>query len=149
VPARADAIVRAARGAGLAVARRSAGQGPDALPDGGVYLADTFGEAGLWYRLAPVALVGGGFGTGGHNPWEAAALGCAVLHGPDVANFAPDYAAFHAAGAARAVPDAAALAAALADPALSGMAARGQALWRQGAGQADGLAARLCALVVP
>lgn len=148
LPARVDEIARVAQGFGLALARRSAGQGLDALPEGGVYLADTFGETGLWYRLAPVALVGGGFGIGGHNPWEAAALGCAVLHGPDVANFAPDYAAFHTSDAARAVPDAAALAAALADPALAAMAARGQALWRQGAGQVDGLAARLCAMVV-
>ncbi len=148
LPARVDEIARVAQGFGLALARRSAGQGLDALPEGGVYLADTFGETGLWYRLAPVALVGGGFGIGGHNPWEAAALGCAVLHGPDVANFAPDYVAFHTAGAARAVPDAAALAVALADPALAAMAARGQALWRQGAGQVDGLAARLCAMVV-
>lgn len=143
VPARTEEIARVAQGFGLAVARRSMGQGAGA----GVYLADTFGELGLWLRLAPVALVGGGFGIGGHNPWEAAALGCAVLHGPGVANFAPDYAAFHAARAARVVVDAAALADALDDPALGEMAARGHALWRQGAGQVDGLAERLCAMV--
>lgn len=143
VPSRAGEVARAAQGFGLAAARRSAGQGPQAA----VYLADTFGELGLWYRLAPAALVGGGSGIGGHNPWEAAALGCAVLHGPGVANFAPDYAAFHAAGAARAVADAAALAAALDDPALPAMAARGHALWERGRGQVDGLAERLCAMV--
>lgn len=127
----------------LPVARRSAGQAPGA----GVYLADTFGELGLWYRLAPVALVGGGFGIGGHNPWEPAALGCAVLHGPGVANFSADYAAFHTAGAARAVTDAAALRAALDDPGLPAMAAKGHALWAQGATGVDDLASRLCALV--
>jgi 3-deoxy-D-manno-octulosonic-acid transferase len=143
VPDRAPDILRVAQGFGLAVARRSAGQGPGA----GVYLADTFGELGLWYRLAPAALVGGGFGVGGHNPWEAAALGCAVLHGPGVANFATDYAAFHAAAAARAVQDSAELAAALDDAALPAMAARGHALWQRGRGQVDGLAERLCAMV--
>jgi 3-deoxy-D-manno-octulosonic-acid transferase len=143
VPDRAPDILRAAQGLGLAVALRSAGQGPGA----GVYLADTFGELGLWYRLAPAALVGGGFGIGGHNPWEAAALGCAVLHGPGVANFAADYAAFHAAGAARAVQDAGELAAALDDPGLPAMAARGHALWERCRDRADGLADRLCAMV--
>jgi len=36
----------------------------------------------------------------GHNPWEALQLGCAVMHGPRVANFAADYAALNAAQAA-------------------------------------------------
>jgi 3-deoxy-D-manno-octulosonic-acid transferase len=57
-----------------------------------VYIADTIGEMGLWYRLAPVALVGGSFANvGGHNPHEPLALGCAVLHGPNVWNFAESY----------------------------------------------------------
>lgn len=57
-----------------------------------VYIADTIGEMGLWYRLAPVALVGGSFASvGGHNPHEPLALGCAVLHGPNVWNFAESY----------------------------------------------------------
>jgi 3-deoxy-D-manno-octulosonic-acid transferase len=57
-----------------------------------VYIADTIGEMGLWYRLAPVALVGGSLaGVGGHNPHEPLALGCAVLHGPNVWNFAESY----------------------------------------------------------
>lgn len=57
-----------------------------------VYIADTIGEMGLWYRLAPVALVGGSFASvGGHNPHEPLALGCAVLHGPNVWNFAESF----------------------------------------------------------
>jgi 3-deoxy-D-manno-octulosonic-acid transferase len=57
-----------------------------------VYIADTIGEMGLWYRLAPVALVGGSFASvGGHNPHEPLALGCAVLHGANVWNFAESY----------------------------------------------------------
>jgi 3-deoxy-D-manno-octulosonic-acid transferase len=57
-----------------------------------VYLADTIGELGLWYRLAPVALVGGSVAeVGGHNPHEPLALGCSVLHGPNVWNFSESY----------------------------------------------------------
>ena len=129
--------------AGLPLAVRSQRQAPVA----GVYLADTYGELGLWYRLAPVALVGGGFGIGGHNPWEAARLGCAVLHGPDVANFAKDYEAFQMAGAARVVVDAKALAQALADPALPAMALRGRALAEAGMAGIGALADRLLDMV--
>lgn len=58
-----------------------------------VYVADTIGELGLWYRLASVALVGGSLAAvGGHNPYEPLALGCAVLHGPQVWNFSESYA---------------------------------------------------------
>lgn len=72
-----------------------------------VYVADTLGEMGLWYRLAERAVIGGTFGdTEGHNPWEAAALGCAILHGPRVANFASDFALLQSSGAAVSVePD--------------------------------------------
>jgi 3-deoxy-D-manno-octulosonic-acid transferase len=71
--------------------RRS--QSPEALPEGeGVYIADTFGEMGLWYRLARIAFVGGSLvPVGGHNPFEPLALGCAVMHGPEVANFSEAY----------------------------------------------------------
>lgn len=57
-----------------------------------VYVADTIGEMGLWYRLAQVAMLGGSWvPVGGHNPHEAIALGCHVLHGPSVWNFAESY----------------------------------------------------------
>lgn len=85
-----------AEGFRLPVTLRSIG----AAPGPGVFLVDRFGELGLWYRVARVALVGGGFGIGGHNPWEPAHLGCAVLHGPGTANFAADYRALHQADAA-------------------------------------------------
>ena len=49
-----------------------------------VYIADTMGELGLFYRLAPFCFLGGTLvPMGGHNPLEPAALGCAVLAGPD------------------------------------------------------------------
>jgi 3-deoxy-D-manno-octulosonic-acid transferase len=103
---------------------------------------------GLWYRLGAAALVGGSFGgTGGHNPWEPARLGAAVLHGPNVANFRGDYARFHEAGAARQVGDATALAAALTDPALPDIAARGRALADEGMAGLDRLTDSLLALL--
>jgi 3-deoxy-D-manno-octulosonic-acid transferase len=127
----------------LPVARRSMGE----LPGPGVYLADTVGEMGLWYRLAPVALIGGGFGIGGHNPWEAARLGCAVLHGPGVENFSQDYKDLHAEAAARQVTRADDLFAALDDPGLPAMAERGRALALSRANDLSRLAQVLCGMV--
>ena len=65
-----------------------------ALPDSthSVYVADTMGEMGLWYRLAPAAMVGGSWAqVGGHNPYEPLALSCAVVHGPNIWNFSESY----------------------------------------------------------
>jgi len=99
------------------VARRSRG---DALtPETAVYIADTIGEMGLWYRLAPVAYTGNslpvpGTPLTGKNPFEAVALGAMVLHGPDVGNFSHAYARLKAAGGALEVADAAAMARAVA-----------------------------------
>lgn len=79
---------------------------PSALPAAAapVYLADTIGELGLWYRLAPLALVGGSIAeVGGHNPHEPLALGCAVLHGPNVWNFSESYAELDAQGLSQTV----------------------------------------------
>ncbi len=56
-------------------------------PDTDIYIADTLGELGLFYRLAPIAMIGRSLsddGGGGHNPIEAAQLDCAVLYGKDV-----------------------------------------------------------------
>lgn len=81
----------------------------------GVYVADTVGEMGLWYRLAPVALVGGSIAAvGGHNPYEPLALGCAVLHGQNVWNFAESYQQLDALGLSQPVLNAQQLAAAVA-----------------------------------
>jgi 3-deoxy-D-manno-octulosonic-acid transferase len=57
-----------------------------------VYVADTIGELGLIYRLAPIVFMGGSLVRhGGQNPIEAAKLGAAILHGPHVWNFAEIY----------------------------------------------------------
>lgn len=80
---------------GTAPPRRSLGQMPQ-LGDA-VFLADSMGEMGLWYRLAPVSFIGhsldlpGDPPLSGKNPFEAALLGSVVLHGPRIGNFAESY----------------------------------------------------------
>ncbi|MBW4091438.1 MAG: 3-deoxy-D-manno-octulosonic acid transferase [Proteobacteria bacterium] len=93
----------------IAVARRALGEGP---PAGGIWLADTLGDLGLWYRLAPIVLVGRSLLApgGGQNPLEPARLGCAVAVGPHTGNFAEPMARLAAAGAVTTVADAAGLA---------------------------------------
>lgn len=95
------------------VSRRSRG---DALTqDTQVYLADSIGEMGLWYRIAPVSFIGHsldpeGLALRGKNPYEAAALGSAIVHGPMVSGQAQSYKLLSEAGATRQVQDAATLA---------------------------------------
>ncbi|WP_249138085.1 3-deoxy-D-manno-octulosonic acid transferase [Phenylobacterium montanum] len=74
-----------------AVSLRSAGQGLNAVS---VHVADTLGELGLWFRLARLAVIGGGFvsGVGGHNPLEPARLDCPFVSGGQVENWATAYA---------------------------------------------------------
>jgi len=91
--------------------RRTADELPEA--EAQVYLADTMGELGLWYRLSPISFVGGSLEPiGGHNPFEPAALGSAILHGPYVTNFIDIYQRLTEAKAARLVtsPDSLAVA---------------------------------------
>jgi 3-deoxy-D-manno-octulosonic-acid transferase len=120
-PARGDAIARMLTDRGVRPVRRSHGDPITDRTD--VYLADTMGELGLFYALAGIAFVGGSLvAKGGHNPFEAAKLDCAVLHGPHVSNCAGMMAQLDAAGAADTVSNAGELAAAvsalLADPHL-------------------------------
>ena len=109
---RSDDVARLIAQAGHPDERRSRGDDFD----GPVYLADTLGEMALWYRLAGVAFIGGSLvPKGGHTPYEPCAMGCPILHGPHVDNFAEDYARFAAAGAAVRVADAYALGRAMLD----------------------------------
>jgi 3-deoxy-D-manno-octulosonic-acid transferase len=137
-PARGDAVAAMLASEELRVARRSRGEPIGARID--VYLADTMGELGLFYRLAGIAFIGGSLARqGGHNPFEAARLDCAVLHGPDISNCAGMTAALAAAGAAEMVTGADELARAvamlLADRALRAM--RGTAATRVAAAGQD------------
>lgn len=94
---------------GLATARRAAGEAP--TPSTRVYIADTLGELGLFYRAVPVVFLGKSLAVGGgQNPAEPAALGCALLLGPDMSNFRDITAELLAGDAAIQVMDGAGLA---------------------------------------
>jgi 3-deoxy-D-manno-octulosonic-acid transferase len=85
-PERGAAIARDLRGQNHIVALRSEGENPSAVTQ--IYIADTLGELGLFYRLAPLVLMGKSLiGQGGQNPLEPARLGASVLFGPHMGNF--------------------------------------------------------------
>ena len=103
-PQRGRDIYNLAERAGQAPALRSQRQLPDHYTQ--IYIADTMGELGLIYTLAPIVFVGGSLVEhGGQNPIEAIKLGAAVLHGPYVENFAEIYAALDAARGTAEVAD--------------------------------------------
>lgn len=147
-PDRGPAVADELRALGFAVARRAAGEplGPEVT----AYVADTLGELGAFYAAAEAVVMGGGFaeGIGGHNPLEAARLGCAIVTGPRVANAADIYAGLVDDCAVIEAADGAALArhlrGLLANPAIGrrvGAAAAAQAFaGRQGAALAAAMA---------
>lgn len=103
-PDRGPAIAESVANAGLRVRLRSRRELPEAATD--IYVADTLGELGMIYRLAPVVFIGGSLVRhGGQNPIEAAKLGAAIVHGPHVWNFAEVYAALDEAHGAEVVAD--------------------------------------------
>ena len=129
----------------LGFSTRSAGEPPG--PE--VYLADTMGEMASWYAAAGTCFIGGSLvEKGGHTPFEPAAQGCALVHGPSVFNHAEAFAALREAGAARPVSDAATLAQAfgLAASAQTALAAKAQAALAK-LHQTDGPAALAQALL--
>ena len=120
-PGRGSGIAQELAAAELKVARRAANE--PIRPETDIYIADTVGELGLFYRVAEIAFIGGSLVPhGGQNMLEAAKLGCAILQGPHTANFAEIVAEMNAAGAVETVADSAALAGGLGrllrDPAL-------------------------------
>ena len=69
-----------------------------------IYVADTLGELGLFFRLAPISFMGKSLvNLGGQNPLEPARLGSAVLFGPHMWNFPDITETLLAAGAAEVV----------------------------------------------
>lgn len=130
-PQRGPEIAAALAAAGHRVALRSRDEEP--MPATGIFVADTLGELGLWFRLCPLVFIGGSLiPHGGQNPLEPARLGCAVLFGASMSNFPETAPALLAAGGAQQVTDAAELAAAagilLAEPQrCEAMGAAGQA----------------------
>lgn len=135
-PVRADDVAALMAQRGLAPARRSAGADESAP----ILLADTMGEMGRWYDAAAICITGGSLvAKGGHTPWEPAAHGCAILHGPHVSNFSEDYALLHAVNGAETLPQdaGAALARLASDPQLAAqMGANARALLLKRAGDA-------------
>ena len=108
-PRRSNDIASMIARHGLNFATRSKGEAPG--PDTQVYLADTMGEMDLWYASAGMCFTGGSLvDHGGHTPFEPAAFGSAILHGPHVSNSAPAYSALRNASAATEVTDAETLA---------------------------------------
>ena len=85
-PDRGGAIALLAQAQDFTVERRAMGAQPS--PETQVYVADTLGELGLFYRLANTVFLGGSLlPQGGHNPIEPALLGASVLTGPHMENF--------------------------------------------------------------
>ena len=108
-PPRGPEVAELVRRAGLRLSVRSEGQTPGAETD--IYLADTLGEMGTFYRASSVVFLGGSLvALGGHNPLEPAKLDCAILTGPETFNFEDIVAAMVAEGAIRVVRDTAELA---------------------------------------
>jgi 3-deoxy-D-manno-octulosonic-acid transferase len=103
-PERGAEIAQTAEARGLRVSLRS--REPEPARDADVYIADTIGELGLFFRAASVVFMGKSLVEGGgQNPIEPAKLGCAVLHGPHVENFVEIYSELNAAKAAARVSD--------------------------------------------
>ncbi len=101
-----------ARG-GVRVARRAAHA--ELGPDVDVYIADTMGELGLFFRLSGVVFMGKSLvPLGGQNVLEPARLDCAIVYGPHMANFREIAERMEQAGASERVADPDALASAVA-----------------------------------
>jgi 3-deoxy-D-manno-octulosonic-acid transferase len=111
--AQTEECLRQLSAEGLRTARWEDGDMPD--DNCQVLLASAQDELGLWYRIAPLSFLGSSLssGHGGLDPYEAAALGSAILYGPNVGRHLASYSRLAAAGAGRIVNDANALGAAV------------------------------------
>ena len=136
---------------GLVLASRSSGDQITAQTE--IYLADTMGELGLFYRLADVAFMGKSLvPLGGQNPLEALRLGTVVVHGPHMANFERIAREMATRGCALQVADeselATTVAALLGDPERRrAMAVNGAAYVDEQAGVVDQVAGRIARLL--
>ncbi|MES2984475.1 MAG: 3-deoxy-D-manno-octulosonic acid transferase [Pseudomonadota bacterium] len=109
---RGDTIAADLRAQNISVAQRSKHE--PITPTTAMYLADTMGELGSFYRVAELVFIGGSLvAHGGQNPLEPARLGNALLSGPHTHNFAAIMQHVQQAGGLRIVADKAALAIAI------------------------------------
>ncbi len=103
-PHRGPEIAELVQQSGLRCSRRSQDEALTMKTE--IYLADTLGEMGLLYRLAPLVFVGGSLvPVGGHNPLEPARLCAALLAGPYRDNVVESSDRLQAAGAMVCVAD--------------------------------------------
>lgn len=110
VPRHADRGSQLAQQLGEGVALRSKKQA--ITPATRIYIADTMGELGLFYRTTDIVFMGGSLVPhGGQNPLEPARLSCAIITGPHTQNFTTIYADMESAQLVRRAPSSAALAA--------------------------------------
>ena len=146
-PDRSAEVAGLIEAAGLRFTTRSKGEAPGAQ----VYLADTMGELGSWYALGRIVFLGGSLRPiGGHNAYEVAQAGAAILSGRHVSNFSETYAALEDAGAVTFVDDATSLAENIArlleDPAaLDAAAGAAEGFAARQTDKLDSIAARLIA----
>jgi len=149
--ARGDSIAAALRAQGFTIAQRSKNEQPDSSTS--LYLADTMGELGSFYSLAPLVFLGGSLiAHGGHNPLEPARQHCAIVSGPHIHNFASIMDQFSAANAIVLVADSDALAqhisACLTTPAqATAMAERAYGVTQKTKGATAAILARIAELL--
>lgn len=83
-----DIIDQINQGPALKIAQRSLKMSPRSDTD--IYLADTLGETGLFYKFCPIVFIGNSMNAkpgGGHNMMEPAWFDCAIITGHDNHNF--------------------------------------------------------------
>ncbi|MCX8509130.1 MAG: 3-deoxy-D-manno-octulosonic acid transferase [Rhodobacteraceae bacterium] len=114
-PARIPDLTRSMSEQGLVVARRTEDEEADAEVQ--VLISDGTTELGLWYRLAPVTYMGGTLSGActGRSPFEPAALGSAIVHGPLSGTYTDAYARLSEARATRQLAGGEGLCATIAD----------------------------------
>lgn len=90
-PSRASKIITLASSKNLTITQRSQNQSIENKTD--IYLADTLGELGLFYKLCHITFIAGSLidNIGGHNPFEAAKLNCCIISGKFIANIKEGY----------------------------------------------------------
>lgn len=148
-PDRIDPLAQQIEASGLTVARRPLDEDP--TDEVHVMLTDGPTEMGLWYRLAPVTYLGGtlsGDDAAARHPFEPAALGSAIVHGPRTERFATEWRQLGGAGAARQVASPEELATAIAELSQPDLIATlASNAWTVSTGGAD-VTMRICAPVL-
>ncbi|TNE65780.1 MAG: hypothetical protein EP336_11770 [Rhodobacteraceae bacterium] len=105
-PATLDGVLAQCEDAGLTAMALGPAENISEALQIAVLTGDSPDRDGLWHRLAPVSFLGRSLGPfGGVDPYPAAAMGSAILHGPHVDNHATAYARLAAGNATRQVRD--------------------------------------------